>query len=248
MDKKVRALNAIQQERAGKFASGEEDLQALIDAMASQGRIPSGFTGRTARKWPCEDGSRVSFWFDRSANTWRLRKSRNDAILFETSGTLEQVISEWESHDQDARDSKSPETQAVLQWFTTPHGQEYESIACANAWGMLQDEMRRLGFKGLSVEGLEKAYVSVVDNPDRNLNFDRFFAKRDRIAREQAELQKTQAYQSLHASAVESELQPTPEQREDYRREELRYLKGVDLKRLRRMAIPRLNPSRRTKQ
>ena len=81
----------------------------------------------------------------------------------------------------------NPVSSALLEWFHTYNGAEYLSIRCDETRRMMQSMSRKLHLPMNCPENLETIYAAVADNPDDSKNFERFFAKRNRLAREAAE-------------------------------------------------------------
>jgi hypothetical protein len=257
MDYKPKQPNALVAAQKGT-PDVDAAVQAAVEGMISAGTLPTGRHHnyseglglvRLTRQGFEDENYKGRIWFDVADNVWRFErvsktdptdvirtsgKTREDAIdALKIVDTLsERQINELrEAYEHETGDfgEDDPEAHEVWKWFGTPHGQEYQDIGCRATWEMMQNEMARYGFKRITVYALDTAYCSIVDNPDNSKNFDRFFAKRDRLAQE--------AERKSAVFTVTGNPSANPPQESDQRKLEDAANRRLPLSELRRKAI-----------
>jgi hypothetical protein len=251
-------LNAWQQQSARGIVD-DTARDRDIDQMIRTSTLPKGLL-HLASEGIETDEFIGRIWYDHSERMWKLKQTskQDGSTTFLSAPSLESLnlsvhlmnalrehAAEYLENDRRVQtgDLGDPELNEVWLWQNfTPHGEEYVSVMCDSARDMMFAEMKRLGYKTVSVEALEAAYVSIVDNPDPARNFSRFFAKRDREGQEAPEARKAAAAKPTPMIAdptANSRLQES-----QGRQEEARINRQKPLKELRREVIYRTKGNR----
>jgi len=188
----------------------DEAVKDAITKMVQTDTLPKrdgGLTGRVTRPKVTEDAkARVETWQtpnDAEGYYFRAKvvnktTTEVDEYMAHTEDELlalvaqehgkfihEQAEIEASNHPEIPDDEEARE----CAWWQrhTYNGREYASIACDKTWAMMWNVIRQV-FKGVTDRNtLEGAYIFIADEEKYELNFERFFAKRDRLAEEAAE-------------------------------------------------------------